>query len=146
MNRYFVAISLLLFMFTQVGCGSSTFEKRTPGWKSIELRDGLQGDYSEAWQITVDSLARSYDLEIIDKDSGYLRTSWKYGILGQDADTLAGRITVKFPDVSSPSKVDVKTDAQQYDIWTEKWVEGFDSAFERDIVSELSGRLGRVAQ
>ncbi len=127
-------------------CGSSSFVKRPAGWKSIELREELHGDYDKAWQTTIDTLARSYDLEIIDKDSGYARTAWKFGILGESPDVLAGRITVKFPDLKEVDKVDIRTEAQQYNYWTEMWEQGFDTAFEREIIGDLSGRLGRVVQ
>lgn len=128
------------------GCGSSSFVKQPAGWKSIELRDGLQQDYDDAWQTAVDTIARSYDIEIMDKDSGYLRTAWIFGILGRSSSAYAGRVTLKFPDVQEPQRVDVKTDAKQFNNWTDEWVEGFDSQFERDIVAELSGRLGRTTQ
>ncbi|RMH14107.1 MAG: hypothetical protein D6695_02190 [Planctomycetota bacterium] len=127
-------------------CGSSSFVKRPAGWKTIELRDDLRGNYDKAWQTAIDTLGRSYDLEIIDKDSGYARTAWKFGILGESPDVLAGRITLKFPDVSDVDRVDVRTDVQQYNIWTEQWEQGFDTVFEREIFGDLSGRLGRVVQ
>lgn len=129
------------------GCGgSSTFVRQSAGWKSIELRPGLSGDFEQSWQTAVDTIARNYDIEIMDKSSGYMRTGWKYGILGQATNVMAGRITVKFPSVTNPDRVDVKTDAQRFNQWTSTWEEGVDSRFERDVINELSGRLGRTAQ
>ena len=146
LNKFTVLAILVCLVPSLAACGASSFVKRPAGWKSIELRDDLQGDYDKAWQTTIDTLARSYDLEIIDKDSGYARTAWKFGILGENPDVLAGRITVKFPNIKDVHKVDVRTEAQQYNYWTEVWEQGFDTAFEREIIGDLSGRLGRVVQ
>ena len=149
MNRTSLCISALsvaVVCSIGGGCGSSSFVRQPAGWKSIELREGLQGNYNDAWQTAVDTVARSYDIEVMEKDSGYIRTSWKYGILGKPTSVLAGRLVVKFPSTQSPTKVDVKTDAQQFNAWTNLWEEGFDSRFERDVMGELSGRLGRTTQ
>ena len=63
-----------------VGCAPSTFQKgASSGWKSIALQDNLTSDYDLTWQKTVDTIAREWDIEIMDKDSGYLRTSWQRG-------------------------------------------------------------------
>lgn len=128
------------------GCAPGTFVKgQSSGWKIIELNENLQGDYDNAWQKTVDTIARDYDIELIDKDSGYLRTSWAHGISGGIYHRYRGRITIKYPSVINPDKMEVKTDAQwlsdpTYGVWEQGW----DRNFNRDIFTALSGRLGRT--
>lgn len=57
-----------------------TFDE--PGtWKGIEVREGLLGMKDELWRIMVDSLAQKFDLEVLDKESCYVRTSWKYTLI-----------------------------------------------------------------
>jgi len=128
------------------GCAPSTFVRVPAGWKTIELRKGLE--YDEAWQITVDTVTRDWDIELLDKNSGYLRTAWHSGISGGSPQRYFGRITVKFVNLKDPTKVEVKTDAQLFaqNFWTGTWywIKGFDTAFERDVYSVLGGRLGRV--
>jgi hypothetical protein len=121
---------------------------QSAGWKSIELNPAAAGKFDVAWQKTVDTIARDYDIEIMDKSSGYLRTGWKFGIAGVTSNSYRGRITVKFPEVANPEKIDVKTDAE----WLAAnpatglgyWVQGYDTAFDRDVYTALSGRLGRT--
>ena len=94
---------------------------------------------------TVDTIARSYDIEMMDKASGYLRTSWTYGISGGGYNRYRGRITIKYPVVMIPDKVEVKTEAQWLDnVSTGRWLPGYDSIFQRDVYTALSGRLGRT--
>jgi|GEM_PF-1086725 len=142
------------FLFYAMGCAPSTFQKgASSGWKSISLQDDLSADYDKAWQKTVDTIAREYDIEIMDKSSGYLRTSWQFGISGvsgPQVNRYSGRLTIKFPDVKPPiEKVDLKTDARWLEInsWNNMsyWVTGFDTAYQRDVYGALSGRLGRTA-
>lgn len=134
--------SLMIAALT--GCAPRSFVRSAPGWKVIELRDGLKNNYDDAWQRTVDTIARNWDIEILDKDSGYLRTAWLHGIVGASYERYRGRLTIKYPEVKNPDKMEVKTDAQ----WLAKrplgWISGFDSTFQRDVYSALSGRLGRT--
>lgn len=126
------------------GCAPKSFVRSAPGWKVIELRNGLRDSYSDAWQTTVDTVARNWDIEILDKDSGYLRTAWMHGISGGSYERYRGRLTIKYPEVQHPEKLEVKTDAQWLNDRPMGWVSGFDTAFQRDVYSALSGRLGRT--
>ena len=139
-----VGLGLLLTMLT-VGCAPSTFVRAAPGWKVIELREGMA--YDDAWMVVVDTITRDWDVEMMDKGSGYMRTAWHHGISGGPAESYRGRITVKFPSIKAPTVVEMKTEAQ----WlvsrpggSAQWVAGYDTDFQREIYSELGGRLGRT--
>jgi uncharacterized protein YfaQ (DUF2300 family) len=127
-----------------VGCAPRTFVRSAPGWKVIELRPGLENNYDDAWQTSVDTVARDWDIEIMDKASGYLRTAWTYGISGGSYERYRGRITVKYPNVKAPEKAEVKTEAQWLRDSPLGWITGFDTSFQRDVYAALSGRLGRT--
>ena len=141
-----LALASFLILF-ETGCAPKTFVRSAPGWKTIEFRPGLVNNYDEAWQKTVDTIARTWDIEILDKDSGYLRTAWLYGISGGPDLKYRGRITIKYPEIEMPEKVEVKTTAEwwkQGNAYAPLWVKGFDSSFQRDVFTELAGRLGRT--
>lgn len=127
------------------GCfAPSSFVKTTAGWKTIEFNENIKG-FDDAWQKCIDTIARDYDIEMMDKNSGYMRTAWIYGISGGMYNRYRGRITVKFSQLTEPTTVDVKTEAQ----WltnesTGIWTPGFDRTFQRDVYTALSGRLGRT--
>ena len=110
-------------------------------WKTIEVREGMTKDV--IWRVIVDSLSQKFDLEVLDKDSGYLRTSWKYTyIVGKYvSERYRARIIVK--TVGSEWKtVQVKSEAN----WLERhgWVMGYDSRLLEDVYGDLQGRIGRV--
>ena len=146
MRKLLLLLSMVGLMGTLVGCAPSTFvQGQSAGWKTIVLNDQVKGNYSAAWQKTVDTIARDYDIEMLEKESGYLRTGWKYGISGGTYNRYRGRITIKYPNTETPSQVEVKTDAH----WLSDpaygvWMEGFDRSFNRDVYVNLSGILGRT--
>lgn len=128
------------------GCAPASFVKgHSAGWKTIELNDSLKHNYDLSWQKTVDTIARDYDIEMMDRSSGYMRTSWLYGISGGIYNRYRGRITIKYPEVTKPEKVEVKTDAQWLqDPYYGVWQQGWDRSFNREVFTTLSGRLGRT--
>jgi hypothetical protein len=143
MKQIMASIAVLSIL----GCSATpkSFVRSSPGWKTIELQSALQDDYDTAWQRMVDTIARTWDIELLDKGSGYLRTSWTHGISGGSYERYRGRLTVKFPEVTSPEKLEVRTQAQ----WLRNyqppiWVDGFDTRMERDVYTALAGRLGRT--
>ena len=139
-----IGVALVCLACAGAGCAPNTFVRgQSSGWKSIELNPTVKGKYDLAWQKTVDTIARDYDIEIMDKDSGYLRTGWTYGIAGGSFTRYRGRLTVKFPAVKDPGQLDVKTDAQWL-LDNSYWIQGFDRSFNRDVFTALSGRLGRT--
>jgi hypothetical protein len=152
MKEKYVAMKIILVaavLLACIGCAPSSFVKSSPGWKVIEVREGLNTECDKAWQTTVDTIARNWDIEMIDKESGYLRTTWTYGISGGIYNRYRARLTVKFPGGFQSGrqcdKMEVKTEAQWLqNIEYGNWVTGFDTTFNRDVYGALAGRLGRT--
>ena len=134
----------LTVMGLGMGCAPATFVHQPAGWKVVELRENL--DWDTAWQEVVDTIARDWDIEILAKDSRYLRTAWHFGISGANSTRYRGRVIVKFPpgDVTA---LNLKTDAEWLSSGT--WMmgeryKGYDTQLMRDVYSALSGRVGRT--
>jgi hypothetical protein len=115
------------------------------GWKTIELREGLA--YEDAWQKLVDVVAVKYDIETMDKNSGYLRSSWAY-MTGRDPSTgvpftYGRRLTCDFSEDQKTLRL--KTEAY-YEVPGYPTSYGLDSAFNDDAFTEVSGKLGRTGR
>ncbi len=148
MNK-FHGVSVVLATVLMIGCGGGlrpppTFIRtldEAGTWRSIEVRSGLEGD--ELWTTTVDAMARSFDLEVMDKPSGYIRTSWKFTFIrsGEVIDRYRARIVVKFQGTDWTT-LEVKSEAN----WLSDrgWEVGYDSRLLEDVFGDLQGRLGRV--
>lgn len=114
-----------------------------PGvWKAIEIRDDLSKD--DMWRMTIDTLSQRHDLEVLEKESGYVRTSWKYTYItpfGAISEQYRSRIVVKFLG-GDWKTAQVKCESN----WLEKrgWIMGYDTRILEDIYGDLQGKMGRV--
>jgi hypothetical protein len=108
--KYFGIIALAMFIAGTSSCRSvpGTFMRSDPGWTVIQLRDGL--NYDKAFDDVVDVCVRSFEMEMISKESGYGRSKW-HSIWANAMQTkiYQKRITFKFS--SDRSKIEIKTEA-----------------------------------
>lgn len=113
-------------------------------WKNIEIRDGLEKN--DLWRVVVDAVSQQFDLEVLDKESGYMRSSWKYSSIGRGdrADSYGNRISIKFLG-DDWKTLQLKCEAQWYDP-KEGWISGYDTRFLKDVYSQLQGRVGRISK
>lgn len=106
-------------------------------WAGIEVRPEL--GYENAWNSIVDLLTRRFDLEVISKDNGYIRTNWLYTWTGVMSEDYRVRVTVKFaPD---HKKLEVKSEAQFHTLTG--WVLGTDEALLQTLKTDMMGSVGR---
>ena len=139
--------ALLFAVIFMAGCSMppKTFRKTydEPGiWKVVDVRQGMEKN--ELWRMLVDTLSQKYDLEVLEKDSGYLRTSWKYtqvSQFGNVSDRYRSRIVIKLIG-SNWSKIQVKCESN----WLSKrgWLMGYDTRLLEDVFGDIQGRVGRV--
>jgi hypothetical protein len=132
-----------------VGCAAPKTFVRTvdPGWNTIEIREGVT--YDEAWTSVVDLLARKFDLEVLSKEDGYLRTGWLYTWTGEIDEDYKVRGIVKFSP--NRSTVEVKSEAQHFkiNIWGGRrgsWEMGTDERLVTTLRTDIMGKVGRVSR
>jgi hypothetical protein len=136
---------LLLVVLSLIGCASipaSFIITYEPGWASIEIREGMK--YEAAWQEVTDVLAKKFELEMISKDGGYLRTSWIYTWwkVGERTENYRVRAIVKFsPD---GRKVDIKTEANY--LRGKQWLVGSDTRLLETVKTDIMGVVGRTTR
>lgn len=122
-----------------------TFDDST-AWKTVEVREDLIGK-PDVWRMIVDTVALKYDLEVIEKDSGYLRTTWKFTASGRQDGT--SRMVVD----NYRSRVIIKLDAHQVRLKSESswlaqagWENGYDTVLQQEVYSDIQGKVGRVTR
>ena len=141
------SLLLVLVMFSSLFlmcCAPKTFVRSTsPGWNMIEIRDEVS--YGEAWKSVVDLIAKKFDIEILSKEDGYIRTGWLYSWTGNLTQNYKVRSLIKF----NPDKriVELKSEAQFYDGGYfgigAGWVMGTDELLSTTLRSDIMGRIGR---
>jgi len=145
-----VLMGCILISISLLACGldppGSFIQTPEPGWKIIEIRDGLV--YDQMWQITVDTLSSKYDIEVMDKDGGYIRTGYIYTYMlkeGKITDRYRSRITIKFDKGDKGVKI-CKVRAEANFLTGDGWVQGYDSILLDNVYNDLQGKLGRVVR
>lgn len=113
-----------------------------PTWTGVELREGIS--YEEAWQEVVDVLAKKFELEMISREGGYVRTTWihTWWKVGELTENYRVRAIVKF----SPDKkrVDLKTEANYLE--DNVWVLGTDTRLLQTVKTDIMGVVGRTTR
>jgi len=111
-----------------------------PTWASVEVRPDLP--HEKAWQSVVDTLVKRFDLEVLEREDGYIRTGWLYTWTGQTSENYRVRVTVKCsPD---HSKWEIKSEAEYGG--PGKWVQGYDSRLLEQIKTDVMGSIGRTTR
>jgi hypothetical protein len=134
--RILICICILLGGFSVALAGPPRSFQRLdkPQWNAMELRDGLAFDH--AWNAVFDVLINDFDIVVVSKENGYIRTDWLYSYGGAYQFGYRVRVTVRFsPDQKT---VRVKTEAQAMD--GNNWIIGIDSRLISTLKTDLMGR------
>ena len=128
-------------MLVASGCKPKSFvETSEPAWASTELRDDLT--YDKAWASVVDTLVKHFDIEVLAKDDGYLRTSWLYTWTGKPQENYRVRVTAKF---SPDHKIcEVKSEAEYGG--QGRWAVGYDTRLLSTLKTDFLGKIGRTTK
>lgn len=91
----------------------SRFVVGDPIWRELPVREDLQNQYDRCWQTAVNSiLENNFDVATMDKDSGYLRTTWNEGIVRIKGDWVYKiQISVKLVSVPGDSSINPRPSA-----------------------------------
>ena len=90
----------------------------------------------------VDTLSQKFDLEVLQKDAGYMRSAWKYTFYkgGKVSERYRSRMTVKL--LGTPwDRAQIKCESN----WLkgDEWEVGYDEAILDDVYKDIQGKLSR---
>lgn len=148
-----LVMSVLCLLVISSGCRKRTPPPQTdskpktfiktmePSWISIALRDDVTED--RAWDSILDILIKRFDMEVMEKANGYIRTVWLYTWTGVATEDYRVRVTVKFK--KGERKVDIKTDAE-YKYSENQWVAGYDTRLVETLKTDIMGSIGRTTR
>ncbi len=111
-----------------------------PGWSTVEIAPGMT--YDEVWESVVDILAKKFDMEMLNKESGYIRTSWIYTWTGTRTESYRVRATVKF--TPKREQVQVRSEAE-YGTEGER-IMGTDDRLLTTLKTDIAGVVARTTK
>jgi hypothetical protein len=97
-------------------------------------------DHDQAFDEVINILYKRFELDMIAKDSGYLRTKWKYNWTsnGQVTQNYRVRVTVKL----SKQRNILEINAEAEKLIGRTWYVGTDTQLLETVKRDLSGVLG----
>ena len=107
-----------------------------PSWTTIELQKDVTFD--KAWREVLDILIRKFDIEVSQKENGYIRTGWLYTWTGNYTASYRVRVTIKFH--LDDNTVDVKSEAYY------RGRVGFDNRLLQTVKTDIMGTIGRTTR
>ena len=140
-KKYLTLLVMIPLIVLSCSMRPSTFvQTMEPTWASIEKREEITND--EAWTTMVDTLVRNFDIEVMSKEDGYLRTGWLYSWTGKVTEFYKVRVTIKFSRYYEVCEI--KSEAMWFDGAT--WVQGTDTSLLSTIKTDIMGKIGRVTR
>lgn len=141
MKRIFLLSSLLVLFLAVSACAPKTFVKTLEStWATTELRDDIT--YDEAWNSVVDTLVKDFDMEVLSKRDGYIRTNWLYTWTGEIDQDYRVRVTCKF----SPDRETLQMKSEAEYRGARGWTRGYDTRLLSTLKSDIMGKVGRTTR
>ncbi len=117
----------------------NTWKKGTAEWMKIQIHENFT--YDKAFNTVLDLITDKYEMDLISKDGGYIRTAWSFmrNAKGKKIKNMRVRVTAKFNH--DRSQLQVRTEVQKLKK-DDQWIDGEDINLSRQIRDDIQGVLG----
>lgn len=130
-------IKSILLILIIMGCAGTPIR-----W--ISTAEYPNTNYDRAWQTVVSTITEEFDIDVIEKDSGYLLTAWKpvettFGESISGWERAAIRVTCK---VENRDPFRLKLRVQRAELEGGQWVaKASDEKWEKELLEQIELRL-----
>lgn len=137
MKKVLLLLALLVTAFGSINA-KNTWKKGQAEWAKIQLNESLS--YDQAFGLVLETVSNQYEMEMISKDGGYMRSAWNFltDRKGKKLKDQRCRITVKFNH--DKTQIQVKTETQK--LKKDEWIDGTDTALDAQVKDDLRGVVG----
>ncbi len=121
-------------------CGSSNFIKGEAGKTSVQIADRIT--YEAAFDDVVSVLFRDFEIEMINKEAGYIRTTWKTTWTAKPGQKPQKDYRVRVVINMSPTRkrIDILSEAEK--LKGGYWIKGNDTRLLETIRKDIAGNVG----
>jgi hypothetical protein len=128
----------LVMLISMAGCGGPPNFVKSPevSWAAVSVRPDIT--YDRAWDALIGLLVRHFDMEVLSKEDGYLRTTWYYRWTGKLTEDYRVRVIAKFN--TDRTACEVKAEAEYGG--PGEWVMGTDTRLLQEVQGAMLGTIG----
>jgi hypothetical protein len=133
-----VALALTLYSCAPTSSRGWSTSCTDGGWASIPISDKVE--YNLLYEDVVSIVVRRFEIEMLTKESGYIRTKWdnRFATDGVSSNSYRTRITIKLSE--QRKKIEVKSEAERLEV--DNWVQGCDTRVLETMKQDLQGLSG----
>lgn len=123
-----------------------------PVWRELPVRNDLQKSYDKVWQTALNTmLEHNYDIATMEKESGYLRTTWNESVVRlQDNWFYKVQISVKLVtvpgDAGRVEKIRLQVTGEVTNVSAKSglkaYFRGYDQVVLQNLFQDLQSKLG----
>ena len=113
-----------------------TFIRGEAGHSSVLIAEGITFD--RAFDDVVSVLFRSFELEMINKEAGYIRTAWN--TFHRSGSSYRTRVTLNMSPTRN--RIDILTEAEWRNTASAQWIRGNDTHLLETIRRDIAGNVG----
>ena len=132
---FFVSLSTLLTMSCAVGGRGWSTNCSDGGWATIPFSKRV--DTGLLWEDVTSLVAKRFEIEMVTKESGYIRTKWDYRFAtdGKNAEDYRTRVTLKVNE--RRQNIEVRSEAEMLE--GNYWIHGCDTRVLETMKQDLKG-------
>lgn len=139
--RFFMVATALLLAGCGLGAPESFMQMNKQFWESMDLKQTVK--YDDAWQRVIYIITKKFELEMISKEDGYVRSAYSQSYFSEDMlnERYQIRIVAKFtPD---RKKFEFKIESRMWD--GKIWHNGSDVRIAANMRKDFQNSIGDVA-
>jgi len=131
--------ALLTISCATTGRGWTTKNCSDVGWATIPFSDRV--DYGLLWEDVTSIISRKFEMEMVTKESGYIRTKWNYDFAtdGKRVEDYRTRVTLKINE--RRKNIEVNSEAEKFKA-NDDWFRGCDTRVLETMKQDLKGISG----
>ena len=112
-----VAITLLCFAGCGLGAPDSFMQMNRQYWETMDIKSSVK--YEDAWQRVIYIITKKFELEMVSKEDGYVRSSYGQSYFTEDLQNERYQIRIVAKFTPDRKKLEFKIESRMWDgkIW-----------------------------
>ena len=135
---FIIGIWLLSSCSASKSSGWFSSTNNEAGWTEVLIASHIK--YDLAWDDVSAIIIRRFEPEMINKETGYIRTKWKYNWNSDGKETKNYRVRVTIKMSEQRKKVQINAEAQS--LHKKTWMTGYDTELLSVMKQDITGVIG----